>query len=144
MKRKTPWVPPAQHTTTLLAGDREELVAYPISCMMAVPKQQKDSKFASRDKTQTVTFDSGFFDILIDNCASVSIANQLSYFVNPPTKSNTKIIGINGDSAASLVGTLKWKIEDDDGNIHDIILSNTFYSAGVRNRLLSPQHWSQQ
>ena len=43
-----------------------------------------------------------------------------------------------------MVGTVKWSIEDDEGKIHDIILPNTLYSAQARNRLLSPQHWSQQ
>jgi hypothetical protein len=42
------------------------------------------------------------------------------------------------------VGTIKWKIYDDDGMIHDIIIPNSHYVSMGKSRLLSPQHWSQQ
>jgi hypothetical protein len=41
------------------------------------------------------------------------------------------------------VGTVKWKIKDDKGKIHNFILPNTYYSSSVETRLLSPQHWAQ-
>ncbi len=65
-------------------------------------------------------------------------------FVRNTCASTTRIVGINGNSEATLVGTVKWSIEDDAGVIHDIILPNTYYTAQARNRLLSPQHWAQQ
>jgi hypothetical protein len=42
-----------------------------------------------------------------------------------------------------MVGTVKWKIQDDNGKIHSFILPNTYYSSAVETRLLSPQHWAQ-
>jgi hypothetical protein len=42
-----------------------------------------------------------------------------------------------------MVGTVKWKIQDDNGKIHNFILPNTYYSSAVETRLLSPQHWAQ-
>jgi hypothetical protein len=42
-----------------------------------------------------------------------------------------------------MVGTVKWKIKDDKGKIHNFILPNTYYSSSVETRLLLPQHWAQ-
>jgi hypothetical protein len=42
-----------------------------------------------------------------------------------------------------MVGTVKWKIKDDNGKVHNFILPNTYYSSAVETRLLSPQHWAQ-
>jgi hypothetical protein len=42
-----------------------------------------------------------------------------------------------------MVGTVKWKIKDDNGKTHSFILPNTYYSSSVETRLLSPQHWAQ-
>jgi hypothetical protein len=42
-----------------------------------------------------------------------------------------------------MVGTVKWKIKDNNGKIHNFILPNTYYSSSVETRLLSPQHWAQ-
>jgi hypothetical protein len=41
------------------------------------------------------------------------------------------------------VGTVKWKIKDVNGKVHNFILPNTYYSSSVETRLLSPQHWAQ-
>jgi hypothetical protein len=42
-----------------------------------------------------------------------------------------------------MVGTVKWRVKDDNGKIHSIRLPNTYYSPSVETRLLSPQHWAQ-
>jgi hypothetical protein len=42
-----------------------------------------------------------------------------------------------------MVGTVKWRIQDDSGKVHNIILPHTYYSPSVETRLLSPQHWAQ-
>ena len=57
--------------------------------------------------------------------------------------SKTKIMGSNGNSTASYVGTVKWRIEDDDGLQHEVILPGTYYSQYVPYKQLSPQHWAQ-
>jgi hypothetical protein len=41
-------------------------------------------------------------------------------------------------------GTIKLKIYDDDGVIHDILIPNSYYVPMGQSRLLSPQHWAQQ
>ncbi len=41
------------------------------------------------------------------------------------------------------MGTVRWRIHDDAGSIHCILLPNTHYSPHAESRLLSPQHWAQ-
>jgi len=38
---------------------------------------------------------------------------------------------------------VKWKTEDDEGRIHDMILPGTYYVPDAEIRMLSPQHWAQ-
>jgi hypothetical protein len=51
--------------------------------------------------------------------------------------------GFNGHTTQTKVGTVRWRIHDDGGRIHNIILPNTYYSSHAESRLLSPQHWAQ-
>jgi hypothetical protein len=53
------------------------------------------------------------------------------------------IKGFNGATATTKVGTVRWQIQDDTGRTHTLILPETYYSASVQTRLLSPQHWAQ-
>jgi hypothetical protein len=98
------------------------VVAYPTVCMAAPARTQGNL----REKEQSIVFDAESFDLLIDNCASMSITNSLNDFISPPVPSNTKIVGINGTTEASLVGTVRWDIEDDLGRVHQIILPGTY------------------
>jgi hypothetical protein len=38
---------------------------------------------------------------------------------------------------------VKWKLEDDDGVIHEIKIKNALYIPEMQTCLLCPQHWSQ-
>ena len=93
--------------------------------------------------TKGMRFDSDSYPIMIDNCASSSITNSLTDFVSPPKPSNKSIRGISGNTTALQVGTVKWRIEDDQGRSHTLELPNTYYAPSAPCRLLSPQHWSQ-
>jgi hypothetical protein len=91
-----------------------------------------------------VSFQPGHYEIYVDNCASRSITNDLGDFIDDPIPSDVKIVGTNGVSKGTLMGTVQWTIEDDQGRVHGIKIPNTLYSANNRSRLLSPQHWSQE
>ena len=41
-------------------------------------------------------------------------------------------------------GTVRWKIEDDEGKYHDIIIKDALYIPGPSSCLLCPQQWSKQ
>jgi hypothetical protein len=90
-----------------------------------------------------VHFDTDSYDILVDNCCSKSITNCLGDFITPPRSSRMMIKGFNGATATTKVGTVQWKLQDDTGKVHTIILPETYYSDSVETRLLSPQHWAQ-
>jgi len=79
------------------------------------------------------------YEILIDNCCSHSLTNDINDFIEPLVKSKVRIRGYN----CSMVGTVKWKIQDVDGKIHNFILPDTHYLPTVETRLLSQQHWAQ-
>ena len=94
-------------------------------------------------KPQKVSFDSDSFEILVDNGASRSITNNKKDFIDTPRLARTLIEGYSGTSEASLIGTVKWTIADDQGLEHNIILPNTILDKKAKMRILSPQHWSQ-
>ena len=90
------------------------------------------------------SFDSDSYDIMVDNCCSYSITNNLSDYIKPPTTANVQVRGYAGATTdANKVGTVKWSIEDDTGAVHDLILPGTYYSPKAEHRMLSPQHWCQ-
>jgi len=64
-------------------------------------------------------------------------------YIEPPVKSLVRVRGYNGSTNSTMVGTVKWKIKDDNGKVHNFILPNTYYSFSVETRPLSPQHWAQ-
>jgi hypothetical protein len=74
------------------------------------------------------TFDSDSKVILVDNCCSTSITNDLHDFIAPPRPARAKVEGYNGTTTATMVGTVCWKIHDDLGNEHQLLLPNTYYS----------------
>ena len=97
----------------------------------------------SQPARDPMVFDTDSFNLVVDNCASASITNDLRDYISPPSKSRTRIVGVTGVSSSTMVGTVKWVIEDDSGRAHSIILPNTYYAKEAPYKLLSPQHWSQ-
>jgi hypothetical protein len=71
------------------------------------------------------------------------LTNDIKDYIEPPVKSSVRVRGYNGSTISTKVGTVKWKIKDDNGKVHNFILPNTYYSSSVETRLLSPQHWAQ-
>jgi hypothetical protein len=77
-----------------------------------------------QDKPQEAIFDSDSFLIQVDSGASCSISNCKAHFkllklIDPKDPHN--IYGLTGEeSHIKGKGTLKWKIEDDDSDVHTI------------------------
>ncbi len=95
-----------------------------------------EAKSSVQKRKKQLEFDTDSYDILIDNCCSHSLTNCKEDFIEPPVQSRVKVRGYNGHTESTMVGTVKWKIQDDDGEIHN-------YTSAVETRLLSPQHWDQ-
>jgi hypothetical protein len=64
-------------------------------------------------------------------------------FISPPWRVRANIEGYSGSTSATHVGTVRWRINDDLGQSHDILLPNTYYSPHGKHGLLCPQHWVQ-
>jgi hypothetical protein len=101
-----------------------------------------EAKSSVQKRKKQLEFDTDSYDILIDNCCSHSFTNCKEDFIEPPVKSRVKVRGYNGHTESTMVGTVKWKIQDDNGKIHNFILPDTYYSSAVETRLLSPQQWA--
>ncbi len=95
--------------------------------MEVVSAYNATSKTKRQQSTNYILFDSDSFPIMVDNGASYSISNDLRDFVAPPTKLGPKIQGFVGSSTASLIGTVEWHIQCDNGMVHTITLPNTSY-----------------
>ena len=99
---------------------------------------------SDRAPAKQVSFDSDSFDIMVDNCCSYSITNDLDDYVSPPSMAHVQVKGYAGaTSEANKVGTVRWQVEDDAGTVHDLLLPGTYYSPSAEHRMLSPQHWCQ-
>jgi hypothetical protein len=55
-----------------------------------------------------------------------------------------EVNGIGDGLAIKGKGTFKFSIKDDNGNIHTIKIPNSLYLPGLKQCLLSPQHWAQE
>jgi len=91
-----------------------------------------------KERKIRMEFDTNSFDILIDNCCSHTLTNDINDYIEPPVKSSVRVRGYNGSTNSTMVGTVKWKMKDDNGKVHNFILQNTSYSTSVETRLLSP------
>ena len=67
-------------------------------------------------------FDSDSYEILIDNCCSACISNEIGDFVGTPTPIRSRVSGIGGPLMVVAKGTIKWKIEDDLGQEHTLAI----------------------
>jgi hypothetical protein len=92
----------------------------------------------------SVHFDTDSRLLRIDNCATRSISPYIKDFINPPIAvKDKKVKGIGGLVSNVMTGTIQWKIEDNAGQVHTIVLPNSLYVKDATARLLSPQHWAQ-
>ena len=92
-----------------------------------------------------IIFDTDSTSLKIDNCASYSISPFIEDFIGVPIPVHDKMRSVFGknEKVQIMKGTVHWKIEDDDGKQHEILLPNTYYIPAATSRLLSPQHWAQ-
>jgi hypothetical protein len=119
-----------------MAAHRRCIALKSVQIIEAEAAKNKERRFRMK-------FDTDSFDILIDNCCSHTLTNDIKDYIEPPVKSTVRVKGYNGSTNSTMMGMVKWKIKDDKGKIPSFILPNTYYSPSVETRLLSPQHWAQ-
>ena len=90
---------------------------------------------------KTVKFDTDSYTIGVDNHTSKCIINMITHFISALTPTpNTVLRGAGGNLKVKGKGTVKWKIEDDDGKSHTILIKDCLYVPGISTCLLAPQH----
>jgi len=114
----------------------------------ACPAEESNDQSSYFKSPQTMDFDTDSFLIGIDNHASRTITNNVRHFVTPlskPSKTRCRIRGISKQLLqVKGEGTVLWKWEDDNGNVHNHYIDGVLYVPDAPFCLLSPQHWSQQ
>ena len=90
-----------------------------------------------------IPFNTDSYPILIDNCCSACITNDLNDFEDKPVKVNARVKGVGGAINLSHKGTIRWSFQDNEGRSHTFLIKDLFYARNAPCCLLSPQHWSQ-
>jgi len=79
----------------------------------------------------------------VDNRCSVCLSGYIEDFEEPPKPTNKVIKGFNGKFTGGIMeGTMVTPIEDDGGQVHYFKTPGSMFVPGLKNRLLSPQHWA--
>ena len=89
-------------------------------------------------------FDSDSKQITVDTGATLSLSHDRHDFVGEMTPLTRNVRGVSGNVNATHTRTVDWQIEDDNGQVHDIHISNVMYIPTASSRLLSLQHWAQE
>jgi hypothetical protein len=93
----------------------------------------------------TVRFDLDLFEIGINNHASQCMANAPHLFEDLRLIDDAgEVNGIGDGLEIKGRGTFVFLLADDNGKIHTIKIPNSLYLPGLRQCLLSAQHWAQE
>jgi hypothetical protein len=88
-------------------------------------------------------FDTDSALIGIDNRASACMSDNIHDFCGSLQPTNRIIRGFAGTKTTNVqMGTISWRIEDDNGKVTTHIIPNSYYVPDGKVRLLSPQHWA--
>jgi hypothetical protein len=114
------------------------LTASTLSCLTLLGCATVPSIFNALD----TAFDSDSFIILIDNCCSACVTNELADFEGVPVKVQVTVKGIGGAIKHTHKGTIRWAIQDNQGVNTKFYITDSYYAPEAPFGLLSPQHWS--
>jgi hypothetical protein len=88
-------------------------------------------------------FDTDSALIGIDNRASACMSDNIHDFSGTLQPTNRVIRGFAGTKTTNVqIGTISWRIEDDNGKVTTHVIPNSYYVPDGKVRLLSPQHWA--
>ena len=76
-------------------------------------------------------WDQETYPIAIDSCCSVSITKNKEDFTGELQKCNVTIQGFNGSTKIKFKGTWKFRIEDQQGTVHSVMIPNTLYAPNA-------------
>ena len=82
----------------------------------------------------------------VDGHASYCMANRTDQFDGnlKLVEGDHQVDGIGSGIAIKGIGTFKFRLEDDDGQVHTIRVPNSLYVPSLKIVLLAPHHWAQE
>ena len=85
-------------------------------------------------------FGSRTYSFVLDTGTSDHVCKDRELFINEPTPCpNVQLRGVSGTIQASGIGSIKFRIRDDDGKSHDLIIHDVIYVPECPINLISPQ-----
>ena len=100
---------------------------------------------ATPHPTTATRFDTDSGPVGIDNRCTACISHQIEDFSDVPQATNRVIKGVGGAKLSNVMsGTIVWKWEDDNGQVHTHRIPGSYYAPQANVRLLSPQNWMQR
>ena len=126
---KPPWLKsiPIQDLVVLQAEDQEDQpTCSTVTCLPCM-----------------TAFDTDSYPIRIDNHSSYCVTNNRNDFIGDLIPFRASIKGIVGSVKVKYRGTVKWSWQDDNGQVTTHYIPDTLYMPTSPDRILSPQHWSQ-
>ena len=88
-------------------------------------------------------YDTDSFLIAIDTGCSYCMTNSKAHFVGKTEPIRLRVKGIGGEGTATMKGTVVWSVTNDEGQIQELRIPNTYYNKDAPYCLLSPQHMAQ-
>ena len=95
------------------------------------------------DASEILPVDSDCYEFAIDSCTTFHICKHKELFVNEIMESDDLYVqGIGGKIKVTGYGTIKLRVVDNEGQKHNLLISNTLFVPESPTNLISPQKWS--
>ena len=111
--------------------------------MMMVMTTEICNATPSEERSNKMLMGAESYVIALDSCCSYSIARRRSDFCGKMTTCDNTIQKFKGKSIIPKKGTWKFKMEDNEGTTHDILIAKQLYAPNAPFHLLSLQHSEQ-
>ena len=94
----------------------------------------------------SVRFDSELYLMGVDGHAPYCMANSTDIFDGDLKliDRDHQVDGIGSGIAIKEMGTFKFRLEDNEGQVHTILVPNSLYVPSLKRVLLAPHHWAQK
>ena len=114
---------------------------------MAVTNVTSENDKENKSRIQNTTFDPDLFPIGIDTFDSCCMSNDINHFetfqLSTPNRRGKVKVANGGNMVVKGKGTIMWKLEDDEGVVHNINIKNVLHAPTLEHCLLSPEHVAQ-
>lgn len=119
-------------------------ILYPCKRLPSVFAAPSSKAGMSEGETSKVMrFDTDSYLLVVDPGASYSMTNNCNdYIPGTVEEVHVPVDGV-GTTVSRKRGTVRWRIQDDDGKTFEFIIPGVYHLPTLSTRLFSPQHWAQ-